>query len=183
MRKYHLQIFLTVIVSIILIIFALLLVNRYLYSWTGFLANKVGLCKFRTVSVSGYNASPAKLTFLFDPEEIAREMSKNENYKVNGFSNKHYVSVTRTFDGIIYNLTLHNGGGLQDGFSVDTLLPAPEHPNLIGRWGGEHFATPDYILKNKIYTMIDDLPLTKEQKDEMKQLMYCQCVAHSRSLF
>lgn len=148
----------------------LFFVNRYFYSWTGLISSKIGLCRHKTVSVLGDNGYPKRMSFRFEPQSIAREMAKNKNYKVNGNYNGGGAVVSRNFDGVIYKLYFENRGGSFEGFNLGTSLDDPRFD--FPTFGGEKCTMPSNTLRKNVFVMIDDLPLTQEQKNELKDSVW-----------
>ena len=144
-----------------------ILIDRNHYSWTGFLFNKVGLCEYKTVTLPIKNGFPQKLSYDFDPQYITQEMLKNPNYEVNSYYKGRGAVVTRKFGDINYQISFQNSRGSYEGFNLNTSTDIEKHsfPSV----SGENCTTPSYILKDNIFIMIDDLPLTDLQKEEMKK--------------
>lgn len=167
-RKRTLLLFLLPLFTTIAVLFV---INRYYYSWTGLVLNKVGLCEYKSVSVFGHNGYPKPMSFRFDTQFIAGEMSKNSNYQVNNRYNGNGTVVSRNFDGVIYKLYFENRGGSFEGFNLGTGIdddPRFDYPAP----GGEKCTVPSYTLKKNVLTMIGDLPLTDEQKDELRKSVW-----------
>jgi hypothetical protein len=74
--------------------------------------------------------------------------------------------VSRKFGNINYRISFQNSPGSYEGFNLNTSTDNEKYsfPSVAG----EKCTVPDYALKNNILTMIDDLPFTDSQKDEMK---------------
>ena len=156
-----------VLLGLVLIIAILFVVNRYIYSWTGLISSKVDLCRYKSVSVLGENGYPKQMSFRFETQYIAGEMSKNDKYMANNNYNGGGAVVSRNFDGVIYELYFQNRGENYEGFNLGTSLDDPKY--TFPAVGGEKCTTPSYFLKKNVFIMINDLPLTIEQKEELKK--------------
>lgn len=167
MSNKRMQTFSLTIITLISIAVILFVTNRYFYSWAGLISNKVGFCEYKTVSVPGHNGYPKQMSFRFDPQIIAREMSKNKNYQVNDHYNGNGALISRNFDGVIYKLYFENRGGSFEGFNLGTGIDDPGYD--FPAVGGEKCTTPSSLLKKNTFTVIDDLPLTDQQKNELKK--------------
>ncbi len=142
-------------------------IDYYNYSWTGFLFSKVGLCEYKTVTVPVKNSFPQKLSYDFDLQHIAKEMHKNPNYEVKSYFNDRGVVVSRRFGEMNYQISFQNSRGSYEGFNLNTSIDNEKYsfPSVTG----ENCTTPSYRLKDNVNKMIDDLPLTDSQKNEMKK--------------
>ncbi|HQU82324.1 MAG TPA: hypothetical protein PKY59_04325 [Pyrinomonadaceae bacterium] len=161
------QIFLSILSFLVLVFAVLFVINRYVYSWMGLMLSKIDFCEHKSVSVLGDNGYPVPTSFRFDTQYIAREMSKNENYAVNDRYNGGGTVVSRNYDGVIYNLYFNNQENGNGRFKLGTGIYYPQYK--FGSYGGEKCTTPSYALKRNVFTIIEDLPLTNEQKNELKQ--------------
>lgn len=170
MSNRKIQILLSLLLVLILTIVILFLINRHFYSWTGLILSKIDFCNYKSVSVLGDNGYPKPMSFRFEPQYIAQEMSKNENYEVNNNYNGGGAIVSRNFNEVIYQLYFQNRGGSFEGLNLGTRLGDPKYSFLSV--GGEKCTTPSYLLKKNVFIMIDDLPLTREQKEELKESVW-----------
>jgi hypothetical protein len=154
------------------------LINYYHFSWTGYLSNKAGLCSFKTVTVPVKNGFPQKLSYDFDPQFIAEEMLKEANYEVNSYYHNRGTVVARKFGNINYQISFQNSRGSYEGFNLNTSTDGEKYsfPSTVG----EKCTTPSYKLKENVFFMIDDLPLTDSQKDEMKEYVSVISVCRRR---
>ena len=154
------------LIMLVLLIVSLYLVDRYVYSIFGVSLKAVDFCDFKTVTIKKENSNKLRLSYDFDTETIAREMSKKDNYVVKIISGS-TILITRKFGGVTYKMTFMHPDNLGGGFNVGTSIESSiENPTTTG---GEKCSTPDYILADRINSMVDDLPLTEAQKKEMKQ--------------
>ena len=167
MKRKPFQIILNIFAVLAAGIVIAVLIDRHHYSWTGFLFNKAGLCEYKSVIVPIKNGFPQKLSYDFDPQYIAKEMLKNPNYEVNSYFNNRGAVVSRKFGNINYQISFQNSRGSYEGFNLNTSVDDEKYsfPSVAG----EDCPTPSHILKDNVFIMIDDLPLTDLQKDEMKK--------------
>lgn len=142
-------------------------VDYYHYSWTGFLLNKAGLCEYKTVTVPVKNSFPQKLSYDFDLQYTAQEMENNPNYEVKSYFNNRGVIVNRRFGEMNYQISFQNSRGSYEGFNLNTAIDDEKYsfPSVAG----ENCTIPSYRLKDNLNKMIEDLPLTDSQKEEMKK--------------
>ena len=143
------------------------LIDHYHFSWTGYFFNKAGLCGYKTVATVADNGFPQKLSYDFEPGHIAREMRKNSNYEVNAFYNNRGAVVARRFGNINYQISFQNSRGSYEGFNLNTA--ADDEKYSFPSVSGEDCSTPSAKIKENVFLMIDDLPLTNGQKTEMKE--------------
>ena len=167
MKRQNLRIILNSLAVLIASIIIAVSIDYYNYSWTGFLFSKVGLCEYKTVTVPVKNSFPQKLSYDFDLQHIAKEMHKNPNYEVKSYFNNRGVVVSRRFGEINYQISFQNSRGSYEGFNLNTSIDDEKYsfPSVTG----ENCTTPSYKLKDNVNKMIEDLPLTDSQKEEMKK--------------
>lgn len=143
---------------------ALIIIEQFFYSLTGFAMQQTNLCRHKTVCVRGENSAPQPLSFPIDPHFLAAEMRKVPGYEVND-RNGVSVMISRRFGEVKYNIVLGN----RDGYGLMNLNTFDSAGYSAGSVvGGETCTTPGRFLKKNVYNMIDDLPITTGQKDEMK---------------
>ncbi|HEX8287057.1 MAG TPA: hypothetical protein VF556_03630 [Pyrinomonadaceae bacterium] len=167
MKRQNLRFILNIFGMLTTAVVIAVLIDCYHFSWTGFLFNKAGLCEYKTISTPVKDGFPQKLTYDFDPQYIAKEMLKNPNYEVSGYYNNRGAVVTRKFGDISYQISFQNSRGSYEGFNLNTSKNNEKYsfPSV----SGENCAVPNHKLKQNVFLMIDDLPLTDSQKDEMKK--------------
>ncbi len=167
MKRQTLRIILNSLAVLVVGIVIAISIDYYHYSWTGFLFKKVGLCEYKSVTVPVKNAFPQKLSYDFDLQSIAQEMSSNPNYEVKSYFKNRGVVVTRNFGDTNYQISFQNSRGNYKGFNLNTSTDDKKYsfPSVAG----ENCTTPSYKLKDNVNIMIEDLPLTDWQKDEMKK--------------
>ena len=143
------------------------LIDYYHFSWTGYLFDKAGLCEYKTVTVPVKNGFPQKLSYEFDLPFIAQKMRQNPNYEAAGYYHNRGVVVVRKFGNLNYQISFQNSGGSYEGFNLNTSADNEKYsfPSVVG----ESCTIPNYKLKENVFIMIDDLPLTNSQKLEMKE--------------
>lgn len=150
------------LVGLSLVVALLLVVEGFWYSWLGAVQHKVGLCRFKTISSHAPNAGPVKLTFAIDPEAVTAAMENNLDYRVGRLPNTSSFVVSRDFDGVSYNLIFKYLHPAFDGFDLGTSSldhrPAKSLP----------CSTPVREVQQNVMLMIEDLPLTEDQKKELK---------------
>jgi len=152
-----------IMVSVVLLI----IINRYVFSWTGLISSAVGLCKYKSVAVPAENGYPVKLSQAYDIPQIASVMRTNRNYEINEHYNGNGLAVSRMFNGVKYNVLLYeNHNGVTE-FNLNTYNFAGYSSGLVT--DGERCTTPSYALERNVQRIIDDLPLSDLQKSELKQ--------------
>jgi hypothetical protein len=156
----------SIIIILVCVVTAAVVVNRYFYSWTGLLLSQINFCSYKSVSTGGYNGYPVPMSFRFDTQFIAQEMSRNNSYVVSNRYNGDGALVSRNFDGVVYIMYFESHGVNAEGMKLDTGL---FRDNLPPGVGGEKCTTPSYSLEKKVFAMINDLPLSESQRDELKQ--------------
>lgn len=172
MKQSYSQLILFSLSGLLLIAITNILVERYLFSWTGFLSNKIGLCDYKTVRVLAENGGYQKMSFDFDNQYIASEMRKKTDYQVEELDSD-YLIVLKKIGNVSYEVWFANADGFDEGFKLKTSVEEKQFPESTG---GESYITPNRVLKRKISTIIDDLPLIEDQKNEMKEYIrvsYC----------
>jgi hypothetical protein len=153
---------------LILFVGVLIIIDRYFFSLTGFVSGQTRLCKHKTVRVPGENANPQKLSFSIDPKHIASELKKMPAYEVNDWYEGNRAVISRRFGDVKYNIVLEfRYGDGQGQFNLNTFDFKGYPEGSVD--GGETCTTPNRVLMGNVHQMIDDMPLSDGQKDEMKQ--------------
>jgi hypothetical protein len=167
MKKQTFRSFLHGFGMLVVFVVIALMINYYHYSWTGYLFGKAGLCDYKTAALPVKNGFPQKLSFDVDPQLIAAEMLKNPAYEVESYFRNRGTVVTRKFGDVNYQISFQNSQGSYEGFNLNTSNDAEKHsfPTITG----ESCTTPDYRIRENVFTMIDDLPVADFQKEEMKE--------------
>jgi len=172
---------------IVFSLFGLLLVNRYVFSWIGLFLNLVPnptepILEIKTISVRQPNGGAKRLSFVVNLPELRTAFGARSEYEIIYHSG--HVTV---YDGV---LTLYRKFGRVWYFvSFDTRskydLAAKETklvtemkvgtgtPLHLWRRGelsvkGERPFVPSFIIMRRINRMIQDMPLTRGQKSEIR---------------
>jgi hypothetical protein len=131
-------------------------------------------CAFKTVGVAHdmYNKKQ-KLSFYYPPARLVEAIRPKRNYEVFIHPDGE-VRISRTFDGVKYNLRFVGGSTLAfnmaDGHPLSFNLDTDNEKNYpYGKVaGGENCGTPDDLIERNVSQMIEDLPLDARQKAELK---------------
>jgi hypothetical protein len=131
-------------------------------------------CAFKTIGVAHdmYNKKQ-KLSFYYPPTRLVAAMRPKRDYEVFTHPDGE-VRISRTFDGVKYNIRFAGGSNLAfimaDGhplsFNADTDIEK-NYPHDKAA-GGEKCGTPDHLIERNVSLMIEDLPLDARQKAELK---------------
>lgn len=170
-QKTFLTFFLTLTLGVPAIILILALINHYYYSWAGVMANKVGLCERKNISVPGENGHPVNLSFLMDLKIVSSSISTNPHYDIVYYPTS--LSISRVYDNVRYSLIFNNFQNERRGFVTNFDMSFFLHKS--GEKWGESYKTANYQIEQNIYAMIDDLPVSVEQKTEMKNHVRISC--------
>jgi hypothetical protein len=154
----------TIVVLIITSIVAFY-VNYYHYSWTSFI-NPFGCsCKKVSVKFAGVDKRNEILTQQYDLQKIYQGTKSNDKYK-SVFFNGHSLGIERKFNDVVYKIhfssTISSSGTI---YSIYFSNGSPYEPKT----------TPNAYIKNNIEQMIDEMPLTNEQKTELKNKVSVWC--------
>ena len=131
-------------------------------------------CAYKTIGIAHdmYNKKQ-KLSFYYPPAGLVAAMRPKRDYEVFTHPDGE-VRVSRTFDGVKYNIRFAGGSNLSfimaDGhplsFNADTDI---EKNYPYGRAAvGEKCGTPDHLIERNVSRMIEDLPLDARQKAELR---------------
>lgn len=168
----------------------LFLVNRYLFSWTGFILNKIpspfgcSWCDRKSIGVPVANGHSKILSFVIDLAKVASTLESKSNYHLINFGYR--ITAYRKFGRVWYHVSLYT---YQYGCKTMTEMSLGTGTSLsLWRDGepdirGESCIVPNSWIKNRIYRMIDDLPLTKKQNAEVKKNVVVQCTGDAKSFF
>lgn len=165
MRILSRKVLITILAGLVTSLLLLLIINRYVFSWTGLISSQLGLCEYRSVMVPTFNGYNQKLSQRYDIPGIASVMRMNHSYEV-GTHNGSGIVVSRTFDGVKYNIIFDENGGVSE-FNLNT-YDFRGYPSGMAT-GGERCTTPSYVIERKVNRMIDDLPLSDSQKSELNR--------------
>lgn len=140
-----------------LILAILIPVNWFVYSWTGLI-----FCHYKSIMMSAADGSSLKLNHLYDLDSIASAMKAKPGYAVSDGPYSRRLTVSRAFDGVVYNLTLENLGGATE-FGVSSYNYVDYPADAVAKC-----TTPDYYIERRLRGMIDDLPLKHEHGTQLK---------------
>ena len=156
-------------------------VNRYVFSWTGLIMKGAGLCAYRSVGVPPANAHAQALQQKYDLRQIAAVMRTNPNYEVNDrASGGTGLVVSRRFNGVKYNIDFEVHKDAYE-FTLNTFDFGGYPSGSVSE--GEKCTTPSYWIEQKVYRMIDDLPLNSSQRAELKANVIVQDITNLKITF
>ena len=156
------------LLALFLTILSLIVINRYVFSWAGLILSRVGLCEYKTVGVPPPNGYNQKLSQSYDIPQITAAMRLNPNYRVNDHFNGNGLFLSRTIEGVRYNVIFENHNGMSE-FNLNTYdLDGGYYPNGLAT-GGASCTTPSYAIERNVFRIIDDLPLNESQRAELKK--------------
>lgn len=168
----------------------LFLVNRHLFSWAGLILRAIptpfgcSFCDYKSIGVPVDNGHPKILSFVVDSTKIARALHANPNYYLINFGYR--ITVYRKYGKVWYWLSLYtysNNYRSVTEMSLGAGTPLPKRREGEPSVDGESFITPSGWIKNRIFRIINDLPLPPIQKTEMKKHVRIQCIGNSQSFF
>jgi hypothetical protein len=140
------------------------IVNHYVFSWTGFILNKIGLCECKSIRSQDDKSGYKILSYTVDLSAIDQSLGTNPSYNLI-FHRDYTLVVSRTFGDVTYSINLYNWTN----WTEKTMLSLNTYPKGPSQRNGETCTTPAYIVERNIYLMIDDLPLTEPQKTELRR--------------
>jgi hypothetical protein len=173
-----LKIILITIVGLALLSVISVAVDYYFYSWTSFV--KPFGCEYKSIGVRKDND---KLEQEYDLVQIGNEIKINPNYTIESWYNEKRLFISRMFGDIRYNIhiekyTSGNYKFTKSYFSnYNSNSPKPSSPH------GEKPTTPTHYIKSNIYQMIEEMPLTDAQKDELKSKVQISCSPATKLAF
>jgi hypothetical protein len=165
MRILSRKVLISILGGLVTSVLLLFIINRYVFSWTGLISSQLGLCEYRSVMVPTFNGYNKKLSQWYDIQGIASVMRKNHSYEV-GIHNGSGIVVSRTFDGVKYNIIFDENSGVSE-FNLNTYNFRGYPDGMVT--DGERCTTPSYVIESKVNRMIYDLPLSDSQRSELKQ--------------
>jgi hypothetical protein len=151
----------TILIGLIAAPLALLIVNHFVYGWAGLI-----LCDCKSISVPTNNAARKKLSQSYDIAQMALVLRQNPDYEVNYQPHARRLIVSRTFDGVKYNIWFEIDREVSKLY-LSTNAYGYRRGDFL--WGGEKCTTPSFWIKRRAYRMIEDFPLNDLQKAEIKQ--------------
>ena len=176
MRILSRKVLIRILGGLITSVLLLFIINRYVFSWTGLISSQLGLCEYRSIMVPTFNGYNKKLSQWYDIQRIASVMRMNHSYEV-GTHNGSGIVVSRTFDGVKYNIIFDENGGVSE-FNLNTYDFRGYPGGMVT--GGERCTTPSYVIESKVNRMIDDLPLRDSQRSELKQYVVATNAARGK---
>ncbi len=131
-------------------------------------------CAFKTIGVAHdmYNKKQ-KLSFYYPPAGLVAAMRPKRDYEVFIHPDGE-VRISRTFDGVKYNIRFAGGSTLSfnfaDGYPLSFNADTDDEKNYpyVRVAGGEKCGTPDHLIERNVSRMIEDLPLDARQKAELR---------------
>lgn len=131
-------------------------------------------CAFKTIGVAHvmYDKKQ-KLSFYYPPARLVEAMRPQRDYEVFIHPDGE-VRISRTFDGVKYNIRFAGGSTLSfnfaDGYPLSFNVDTDNEKNYpyVRVAGGEKCGTPDHLIERNVSRMIEDLPLDARQKAELR---------------
>lgn len=120
-------------------------------------------CQYKTIGVPEDQGK--RLSFSYDLKRLAAAMRRKRGYEVAPGPGGNELRISRTFNGVKYNIIFEGGEPLS--FNLNTVNDDEADSNVMKRWG-ERCGTPDRLIRRRAYRMIGDLPLETRQKAELK---------------
>ena len=148
----------------------LVLIDYYIFSWIGVFLHLIKFCKYKEVSEC-FSYKIKRLSSPVDIERICRVMMIDESRTIH-FANRGQIVIRRKFGKVIYQIRIYHNGNF--GFTnyisddIDEFLPEK---------GGEKYWKPNYFIRRHVYQTVNDLPITKAQKRELKRSVWILPVA------
>jgi hypothetical protein len=158
------------IVGLVLLGVIAFYVDYYYYSWTSFV-QPFG-CRYKEI---GY--SEVSLEQKYDLLELAENMNSNPKYNLHYDSvTKSSLSVSRIFNDVSYTIQFSSYNLPGRGYnkvSFSNTLTIDIDTSSIKQ--SETSITPNYYIIKNISRMIDEMPLTDIQKEELKNNVVVRC--------
>ena len=168
------------LIGVVMSMVLLLVINLFVFSWTGLVSSKVGLCEYKSIGVPTPNGYNKQLNQSYNIPQIASVMRMNRAYEVNNQHSGDRLVISRFFNGVKYNIVLEHKSGRSE-FNLNT-YNSDGYPNGSVA-DGERCTVPSYFMKRNVFRMIDDLPLDNLQKDELKQYVRVENTVNGKLLF
>jgi hypothetical protein len=155
-----------ILIGSIITLIALIVINRYVFSFTGVLLSAINLCKYKSIGVGVANGHNKKLSYRIDFVLFASSLRPNGNYEL--IQNENYrLQISRRFNGVKYNMVFENPVNSASEFNLSTYNSLGYPGGSIV--GGERCTMPGYWIERNVYLMIKDLPLSDSQKAELRE--------------
>ena len=84
----------------------LIAINHYVFSWTGLILSRIGLCEYKIIGVPTWNGLDKRLSYVVDLPHVASVLSSNPNDKVAYHNDA--LEVSRNYGDVEYNIVFHN---------------------------------------------------------------------------
>jgi hypothetical protein len=128
--------------------------NRYVYDINHYFYI-FGKCDGKDIRVDGRNDNNYKLGESLDLKKIKNDLMGDQNYLIESGSDDYYLGITRNFNDKQYYIRFTNN-------NVDKIT------HILVTSKGDSCTEPDYSIEQRAYKMIDELPLSNEQKKKIK---------------
>ena len=90
-------------------------------------------CEYKTIGVPGDNSENQKLSRSYDLRRLAASMKSNRAYEVSEHYNGEGIIISRTFNGVKYNILFEKREGVSQ-FNLNT-YNFKGYPNGTAAWG------------------------------------------------
>lgn len=168
------------LIGFVISIVLLLVINLSVFSWTGLVSSKLGLCEYKSIGVSTSNGYNKQLKRSYNLPQIASVMRMNRAYEVNNHDSGDRLVISRSFNGVKYNIVLEHKNGRSE-FNLNTYN---SHGYPTGSMAdGERCTVPSYFIKRNVFRMIDDLPLDNLQQAELKEYVRIENTVNGKLFF
>jgi hypothetical protein len=146
------------ILSTLILIFSVLIIsawaiNRYIYDLNHYFYLKK--CEGKEIGVNGRNDKNYKLDEPLDLKRITNDLRENPNYQIESGSDDYYLGISRNFDDKHYYIRLTNN-------------TADKITRIMVTSKGDLCTEPDYAIELRFDEMVNGLPLTDSQKQNIK---------------
>jgi hypothetical protein len=154
------------IIGLVLLSVVAFYVDYYYYSWTSY-ANPFG-CKCKQITVKTTNILEKK----YNLSKIHEEIEADSRYSSKLLLSGSYIKITRIFSNVNYSLQVEQFSNL---FKVDFMNGGIIENTSSTEYTSETQTTPDYYIKQNINQMIAEMPLSDEQKEDLKSKVTVRC--------
>jgi hypothetical protein len=132
-------------------------------------------CVYKTIGVKGRGGNrKRKLSFFYDLKRLTAAVKPRRDYEVTALPGGDEVRISRTFDGVKYNIIFEGGDSLS--FDLNTGRNSGGSNGASNR--REKCGTPERRIRSRVYRMIEDLPLDDRQKAELRGYVAVVTVAY-----
>ncbi len=171
-----LKIILILIISLILLSVVSIAVNYYLYSWTSFV-RPFG-CEHKNIRAI---YQQERLEQDYDLIQIGNNIKSNPSYKFefpdtgNPFG-ENWLEISRMFGNVKYKVRFEKHTNSSKKYTkIEFSNLNFDYSQKITFPNGEKPTTPNRYIENNIYQMIDEMPLSDAQKNELKSKVIIAC--------